>query len=493
MATDSIRPMADQLKNTTFRFNEIARESGKMLPPLYGYNKQRLVSLEEATAFLEDTIPNLIGYINSAKGRVVDATYDLSCDEAAAITLYTMEWEPYTDAFYYVLNTNLRLENRNVMKPWFPYLKLLFTALARLPKQADIVVYRAIRYQQEHEYDQYKQGAELLWWGFSSCSAERSISEQEQFLGSDGFRILFVINCIDGVDIKAYSTYQTENEILLLPATKVRVLQVDNVERNFRIVYLRQLPTPTGLLESVTLTDTSSKSRLLKRALSVFHHSKQRYNPKLHEELARYRPGTDVCLSRRYYEHDEFDNVVTSYIIDKRCPGIVLRESKITAQDVQILSSVLLVDGIALERLYLSNNQIGDDGVEHLSSALSLNGNSTLTHLCLASNRITDVGAMHIANMLETNRSLVNLMLGRNKIRDDGLQKLVEVLITKNKTLKVLSIERNKFNNSEPIFQLLEKNTSMTEINIIDCNFSSTDIAEIRKVAARVNKKVVYC
>ena len=52
----------------------------------------------------------------------------------AAIALYTMEWTPFYESIYHLLNTNLRDENRDALKPWFLYLKLLITALQRLPR-----------------------------------------------------------------------------------------------------------------------------------------------------------------------------------------------------------------------------------------------------------------------------------------------------------------------------------------------------------------------
>ena len=71
-----------------------------------------------------------------------------------------------------------------------------------------------------------------------------------------------------------------------------------------------------------------------------------------------------------------------------------------------------------LRLIDLWNNQVQDEGVEHLTPALSKNKarftstlalytiyrlRQTLTHLYLGKNEITDDGAKHMANALEKN------------------------------------------------------------------------------------------
>ncbi|UJR14238.1 hypothetical protein I4U23_001228 [Adineta vaga] len=368
------------------------------------------------------------------------------------------------------------------------YLKLLLTALARLPEQRNITVYRAVRCKHENEFEKYQIGTEFIWWGFSSCSTDRNICERETFIGTTGFRVLFIITCIHGVDIREHSYFRTENEVLLLPATKVRVTGVQPFnDQGLQIIFLQQLPTPEGLLEPVSLTNISNNETTLERKSSTFNNSESNYNPKWNEEFARYKIGTDVNLSRRRYRNDDFNTVITEFIINKKSLGIVLRESKLTADGARSLSKILMHDDNTLERLYLTENKIGDTGVEYIADALSHNKNNTLKCLCLASNDITDKGAIYLAKMLETNTTLTDLLLGRNAIRDEGFQRLLDVLISKNKTLQVLSIERNKCRSDEnaiSIFNLLENNKSLRKLNIIDCKLSRTNTREIRRLAA---------
>lgn len=59
--------------------------------------------------------------------------HKLTKDEIAAIYLYTMPWPNATASLYYNLNKALRTADRSAAKPYFPYLRLLLSALKKLP------------------------------------------------------------------------------------------------------------------------------------------------------------------------------------------------------------------------------------------------------------------------------------------------------------------------------------------------------------------------
>ncbi|CAF5133328.1 unnamed protein product, partial [Rotaria sp. Silwood1] len=57
----------------------------------------------------------------------------LTVDESAAIRLYTIEWEEPHQSLYSMLNYTLKMASRENLRPYFRYLKLLLTALVKLP------------------------------------------------------------------------------------------------------------------------------------------------------------------------------------------------------------------------------------------------------------------------------------------------------------------------------------------------------------------------
>ncbi|CAF5051845.1 unnamed protein product, partial [Rotaria socialis] len=68
----------------------------------------------------------------------------ITTDESAAIHIYTIQWPDTHDSLYKLLNRALRDERRNELKPWFSYLKLILTALYKLPPIKK-TLWRAVR------------------------------------------------------------------------------------------------------------------------------------------------------------------------------------------------------------------------------------------------------------------------------------------------------------------------------------------------------------
>jgi hypothetical protein len=119
--------------NPRLRAN-IQDEPKQMLQPICGYEKEPLLSLEEACKPLEKIIDEeLQQNIVIAKMNSTEPEDNLTVDESASIHLYTMEWQVPENSLYAVLNRTLRLADRRKLQPWFRYLKLFLTAFFKLP------------------------------------------------------------------------------------------------------------------------------------------------------------------------------------------------------------------------------------------------------------------------------------------------------------------------------------------------------------------------
>lgn len=206
-----------------------------------------LVALEEAVEPLTALFPNMQRYVYVAKARSTRSVDGLSRDEAASIMLYSMGWEPPEQCLYVVLNQTLRSENRSNLKPWFLYLKLFMTALSRLPSVSR-TVYRGIK--SDLTFD-YRRGTEVIWWGFSSCTTAIDVLKSEQFLGAAGHRTIFMIECLSGKDIRKYSYYSSEDEILLPFATQFVVTGVLDQGNGLFLVQMREEDLFSPINESV--------------------------------------------------------------------------------------------------------------------------------------------------------------------------------------------------------------------------------------------------
>ena len=231
------------------RVSDFVAEPRRMLMPIQGYEKKPLVTLEEAIEPIVSLVPDVKRMAYVAKMKCDNPPADnLSIDESASIMLYSMEWEPQEECLYFVLNATLRSENRKQLIPWFLYLKLVLTAFARLPSSHRFV-YRGVKRDMRKDYPT---GATIIWWGFSSCTSNMAVLNNEQFLGSTGTRTLFTIECTTGKDIQKHSNFQTEDEILLLPGRQFKVVSCLNQSGGLYMIQLQEIEPPYPLLEPVS-------------------------------------------------------------------------------------------------------------------------------------------------------------------------------------------------------------------------------------------------
>ena len=120
-----------------------------------------------------------------------------------------------------------------------------------------------------------------------------------------------------------------------------------------------------------------------------------------------------------------------------------LAVNNITDEGVKHLSTALTHTNCTLNSLDLGANNITDEGVKHLSTALT-NTNCTLNSLNLRGNNITDEGVKHLATALtHTNCKLNSLNLSSNNITDEGVKHLSTALSHTNCKLNNLYLYRN--------------------------------------------------
>ena len=185
-----------------------------------------LVSLEKAVETIAEFYPTVTNDANRAKELCRKNTI-LTINESAAIYLYTMD-----RPFYPALNQALRAENPQALGPWSAYLKLLITALRKLPS-CSTTVWRGIASDIGSDFNQ---NTIHTWGSINSCSSEINVAAC--FAGQKG--TLFCVNTIHGKDITIYSEFQGENEIVLMPGTRLQV-QCKSFELNdFHIIRLNE-------------------------------------------------------------------------------------------------------------------------------------------------------------------------------------------------------------------------------------------------------------
>jgi len=162
--------------------------------------------------------------------------HKLTWDEVLALYLYTTEEKPREKSLYYLLNSYMRHRDKEKLKLYYPYIKLLLSAMSKLPKKTNIV-WRAVR---ENLCNRYTLESEIEWNGFSSCT--NSKGKALQFLSDNPQQgTLFCIMCRRGVSISEYSSYFDEAEVLLLPFTKLFYKEKIVTENGINMLVLEEV------------------------------------------------------------------------------------------------------------------------------------------------------------------------------------------------------------------------------------------------------------
>ncbi|CAF0862433.1 unnamed protein product [Didymodactylos carnosus] len=241
-------------------------EGPKMLDPIIGYAQESLVPLADACAPLASIIDDISAYVSIALERTPDDPADgLTRDEAASIHLYTMEWADESRSLYSILNHTLKSADREDLRPWFKYIKIFLTALAKIPCAPIQTVWCGVR---KNISDKFRLGDQVTWWTFTSGTATLTVLENDLYLGKTGERTLFSIEVFNGRNIRAHSHFDTEDEFLMLPGTYMEVQSQFNPAPDLHIVHLKQKMPEEMLLEPpfeggclYPKNDTSSRRR----------------------------------------------------------------------------------------------------------------------------------------------------------------------------------------------------------------------------------------
>jgi hypothetical protein len=193
------------------------------------------------------------------KARQIEDRYPaLTLDEVASIVLYTIEdKERREDSPYYVMNAALREKVRLAVRAWRDYIWLLMHALRKLPPAMSEdgspvrMVMRGCKDKSLAELGiQVQPTKEVVWAGFSSAAT--TVDVMDTFLGQDGMRVKFDIQLAEpfvACDLRPFSLYPAENEVLLPPNTTFQVVSKYSPAPDFHIVQYKQIESLDGILD----------------------------------------------------------------------------------------------------------------------------------------------------------------------------------------------------------------------------------------------------
>ena len=252
------------------------------------------LTLEQACQKLQ--IKDLSEYMKKAKISSRYPKKGLQQDEQAAINLYTQE-----TSFYPKLNEALRNNDQRTLTVWYSYLKLFYTALYKLPEYKG-TVWRGVA---KDLSATFHENSEHVWWAFSSCTSSVKVLKSPSFLGATGARTLFNIEVFDGRNVSEFSDLN-EDEILLLPGTRLRVISVLPQPPGLHIIHLKQIePSHPIFGPSQSFVET--------------HRSLSSYQP--HNRYNLEKPSYEyVPVEEHYKPPSKFRLLAKKYLVyDKTC------------------------------------------------------------------------------------------------------------------------------------------------------------------------------
>ena len=394
------------------------------------------VSLEEAIQPLESLVPQVQRMAWTVKEKCETLTDPLSCDEAASIMLYFMEVEPSKDCFYRLLNETLQVDDIQAVQPWCPYLRLLTMSLDKLPSVKGQCMYRAVGADISH---QYPVGSEFTWHEFSLCAPSRE--NLKRFLDASKATTIFEIESFSGKDIRRYSCFQKDGEVLLPAGKRFKVITNNQESPELRIIHIQEFQQAGA------------------------------ENLSLDSHIMQCLGSSKIDLSGLKLLDQDMRSVAEK-VINKQiaCEILDLGYNKLTSEGARIIGAAMGTNPI-MRRLYLSGNRIADDGANHLAHTIN---SSRLFVLGLSENGITDQGAQHLGVMLKGNGRLKVLGLEGNDMSDQGVELLVDGL-RKNTNLQRLLLAKNKEITGscvKAIIGMLQHNQSLQRLDLRDCCLS---------------------
>ena len=251
------------------RFLDLAFEDGGIRGPLKGFFPPTLPvpSLDQALDQVAITLPHLhpvngltVKLARRHAKRAQRKYPHLSLDECATIVIYTIEEEPREISLYYVLNGVLRAQERVRVRPWRDYIWLLLHALRKLPVVDQNILFRGCQKDPTDLGLELDAGFDFIWHGFSSTATTQNV--MQTFVGrEDGPRTFLTLELIEpvGRDVRDFSLYPKENEVLLPPNLCFEICSSCDVGHGLITVHCKQTETLDCILDMTPVpTPTAS-------------------------------------------------------------------------------------------------------------------------------------------------------------------------------------------------------------------------------------------
>ncbi|CAF1146441.1 unnamed protein product [Didymodactylos carnosus] len=519
MATSVVNFDDDKcVSKTHLRYFDIGHVSLQHLLPIDGYQNFPLLQLEDAVESVQLLINDIKTKALIAKKNCQQPKGNLTSNESAAIQLYTMEWYPRDQCLYVMLNKTLRSKERDQLKPWFPYLKLLMTALWKIPS-IQCTVWRGIH--GSNLSDEYDEGQCYTWWNVSSCTDSLTLMKSPTFLGDKGLRTLFNIECKQGKAIQTHSYFKEESEVLLMPGFYFKVtgkfqsgdglniIQLCETAPDYELIkppFPNQTPltlpsmvqsqlhstihtttTETTIpITSVRKQSTPRSAKILPNGTSPTNSIKSSYSLDESTTSLTDEKQTKHELSLLKSKQSPLTELtITTTAENKQCPPKPTNTKKkeiistVTTKknDFPLIKTVKNVSDPISKKVEEIHQNLHDPILDLVKISLTneelklitntLLYNTTRIKVDLTQTKLKGYDISLITELLTTNQTITELNLSRNSIEDNGSIEISNILKF-SKYLKILNIGSNQISQQGilKIADTLTTNKILNSLNI---------------------------
>ncbi|CAK9188727.1 unnamed protein product [Sphagnum troendelagicum] len=200
------------------------------------------------------------------------------------------------------------------------------------------------------------------------------------------------------------------------------------------------------------------------------------------EVLDGHPNSTESCRTQRPIDDDRLINHKLD-VIDRQSTQICFKNESITPESAEILAGIVR-ENTELNTLYLFNNGLGDHGLYYLVQALLFR--PPLKTLRVTKNKITDVGAAHVAEVLaNAPRTLTRLYLDQNQITDQGVKIIIQAYRQcSNSSLQSLSFALNPLVGDgcvDCVIRMILETHSLKFLYLEKCSLSEDGKERLRK------------
>ncbi|CAF1370688.1 unnamed protein product [Didymodactylos carnosus] len=215
------------------------------------------------------------------------------------------------------------------------------------------------------------------------------------------------------------------------------------------------------------------------------------WNKQLKTRIARYNQHSRISLREMNLIDKDIPMIINEALINKQCTELDLSSNRFTFEGIRLLANTFDQNLISLKMIDLSSNQLGDESIRYITTALRMY--PLLTHLRLGRNSITDIGAQYLAGLLSTNTRLTLIELEYNNITSQGMIVLAQAILCSN--LKYFYIGNNRQVNDEGVESLrdmIRKATDLLAISLNDIDFSQKCKEKLGQVAKTKHRLTLY-